>query len=51
MGFAEYGQYDGLGLAALAAKGEVSACELAEAAIERIERHNGVLNAVAHAKA
>jgi amidase len=48
MGFAEYSQYDGLGLAALAAKGEVSACELAEAAIERIERHNGVLNAVVH---
>jgi amidase len=48
MGFAEYGNYDGLGLAALAAKGEVSPAELAEAAIERIERHNGVLNAVVY---
>src|SRR5471032_2557176 len=48
MGFAEYGEYDGLGLAALAARGEVSAAELAEAAIERIERHNGVLNAVVY---
>ncbi len=48
MGFAEYGEYDGLGLAALVAKGEVSAAELVEAAIERIERHNGALNAVVH---
>ena len=48
MGFAEYADHDGLGLAALVAKGEVSAAELAEAAIERIERHNGVLNAVVY---
>jgi amidase len=48
MGFAEYGEYDGLGLAALAAEGEVSPAELAEAAIERIERHNGALNAVVY---
>src|ERR1700722_18235005 len=48
MGFAQYGDYDGLGLAELAAKGEVSPAELVEAAIERIERHNGVLNAVVH---
>jgi len=45
MAFTEYGQYDGLGLAALAARGEVSPAELVEAAIERIERHNGTLNA------
>ncbi|MBA3812741.1 MAG: amidase [Caulobacteraceae bacterium] len=48
MGFAEYAEYDGLGLAALVEKGEVSPAELVEAAIERIERHNGVLNAVVH---
>ena len=48
MAFTEYGQYDGLGLAALAAKGEVSPAELVEAAIERIERHNGTLNAVVY---
>lgn len=42
----EYADYDGLGLAALVRKGEVTAAELLEAAIERIERHNGVLNAV-----
>jgi amidase len=48
MGFAEYAEYDGLGLADLAARGEVSPAELVEAAIERIERHNGALNAVVH---
>src|SRR5665213_4271634 len=48
MGFAEYGDYDGLGLAKLVATREVSPPELVEAAIERIERHDGVLNAVVH---
>ena len=48
MAFAEYAEFDGLGLAALVRKGEVSPAELVEAAIERIERHNGVLNAVVH---
>src|SRR5437870_7816140 len=48
MGFAEYAQYDGLGLAALVRRKEVSPAELVEAAIERIERHNGTLNAVVH---
>jgi amidase len=33
----EYADYDGLGLAALVRKGEVTAAELLEAAIERIE--------------
>ncbi len=46
MSFAEYADYDGVGLAALVRKGAVSPAELVEAAIERIERHNGVLNAV-----
>ena len=48
MAFDEYAEHDGLGLAALVAKGEVSPAELVEAAIARIERHNGVLNAVVH---
>ena len=48
MGFAEYAQYDGLGLAALVRRKEVSPAELVEAAIERIERHNGTLDAVVH---
>lgn len=48
MAFADYAEYDGLGLAALVKKGEVSPAELVEASIERIERHNGALNAVVH---
>lgn len=48
MGMAEYSNYDGIGLAELVAKKEVSPVELIEAAIERIERHDGVLNAVVH---
>jgi amidase len=46
--FKDYAEHDGLGLAALVGAGEVSPAELVEAAIERIERHNGVLNAVVH---
>ena len=48
MAFKEYAEFDGLGLASLVARGEVSPPELVEAAIERIERHNGALNAVVH---
>ncbi len=44
--FAEYSNYDGLGLAELVRKKEVSPIELVEAAIHRIERHNPQLNAV-----
>ena len=44
--FADYIRYDGLGLAALVQRGEVSAAELLEAAIARIEAHNPALNAV-----
>lgn len=58
MGFAEYSNFDGLGLAELVKKKKVKPAELVEAAIERIERHNSRLNAVvfkgydeAHAKA
>ncbi|MGC1579357.1 MAG: hypothetical protein WA813_25105, partial [Beijerinckiaceae bacterium] len=46
MGFAEYSNYDGLGLAELVNKKEVKPAELVEAAFERIERHNPQLNAV-----
>lgn len=44
--FAEYVRHDGLGLAALVRGGEVSAGELLEAAIARIEAQNPALNAV-----
>jgi amidase len=46
MGFAEYSDFDGLGLAELVKKKKVKPAELVEAAIERIERHNPQLNAV-----
>lgn len=45
-GFSEYEDYDALGLAELIAAGEVSAVEVLDAAIERIERHNERVNAV-----
>ena len=44
----EYAEYDGLGLAELVRKGETTPSALLEAAIERIERHNGKLNAVTY---
>jgi amidase len=46
MAFAEYANYDGLGLAHLVRRGEVSPAELVEEAISRIERHNPKLNAI-----
>ena len=42
----DYADYDGLGLAELVAKKQVTPAELVEAAIDRIERHNPTLNAV-----
>lgn len=47
-GFPEYIEYDGLGLAALGRKGEVTPVEIVEAAIARIEALNPQLNAVIH---
>ncbi len=44
--FPEYDHYDALGLAGLVRKGEISASELCEEAMERIERINPRLNAV-----
>ena len=46
--FAEYDRYDALGLAALVAKKEVTAAELLEAAIARVEAANPTLNVVVH---
>ena len=47
-GFTEYSQYDGLGLADLVRKGEVTPLDLVEEAITRIEKLNPQLNAVVH---
>ena len=46
MTIAEYSNYDGLGLAGLVRRGEVSAAELLEEALRRVELHNSKLNAV-----
>ena len=45
-GFAEYDQYDGLGLAQLVREKKISALELCEEAIHRIEKINPLINAV-----
>jgi amidase len=47
-GFSEYDDYDGVGLAELVQRKEVSAEEVVEAAIARIEARNPRLNAVIH---
>ncbi|CAN5440983.1 amidase family protein [soil metagenome] len=44
----DYSEHDGVALGQMVAKGEVTPLELVDAAIERIERHNGTLNAVVH---
>lgn len=44
----DYSEYDGLGLADLVAKKQVTPSELVEAAIARIEKHNPALNAVVY---
>src|SRR5215468_2019468 len=43
---ADYERYDGLGLAGLVKDGSVSADELLDAAIERVEQRNPAINAV-----
>ena len=48
MALDEYAEFDGLGLADLVRRREVTPGELVEAAIERIERHNPAINAVVH---
>src|SRR5207244_11331842 len=42
----DYDEHDGIGLAALVGSGQVSPDELLEAAIERVERDNPLVNAV-----
>ncbi|MBL8770000.1 MAG: amidase [Phenylobacterium sp.] len=44
----DYSNYDGLGLAELVRKGQVTPAELVEAAIARAERHNPKLNAIVY---
>ncbi len=44
----DFADYDGLGLAELVRKRDVTPGELFEATVERIERHNPKLNAVVH---
>ena len=46
--FEEYGMYDGLGLAELVRKKEITPSELIEEAISRIEKLNPKLNAIIH---
>ena len=46
MKLSEYGQYDGLGLAELVRKGDVSPAELTELALTAIEKLNPELNCV-----
>jgi amidase len=46
--FEEYGMYDGLGLAELVRKKDITPSELVEEAISRIEKLNPKLNAIIH---
>jgi amidase len=46
MAFNDYAEFDGLGLAELVRRRQVSPSELVEAAIARVARHNAQLNAV-----
>ena len=48
MPISDYSEHDGVALGQMVAKGEVTPLELVDAAIARIERHNGTLNAVVH---
>lgn len=46
--FREYSQLDGLGLADLIRKGEVTATDVLDSALKRIDRLNPRVNAVVH---
>jgi len=48
VGFADYSEYDGLGLAELVRNREVSPSELLEEALARADRHGPTLNAIVH---
>ena len=45
-GFAEYEQYDGVGLATLIRSGEIKAVDVCEEAIRRAEALNPKINAI-----
>jgi amidase/6-aminohexanoate-cyclic-dimer hydrolase len=47
-GFRDYASFDGMGLAELIRARQVTAAEVLDAALERIERHDPKLNAVVH---
>lgn len=49
-GWREYGEYDGLGIAELLARGEISREEVLEEAVARLERVNPAINAVVHTR-
>ncbi|MCY4098521.1 MAG: hypothetical protein OXF40_09745, partial [Rhodospirillales bacterium] len=44
--FTDYEEHDALALAALVARGKTTPGEILEAAIERVEARNGIVNAV-----
>jgi amidase len=44
----DYSEHDGLALAAMVRDGDVTRLELVDAAIDRIERHDGTLNAIVY---
>ena len=46
MPISDYSEHDGVALGQMVAKGEVTPLELVDAAIDRIERHNGALNLI-----
>jgi len=46
--FSDFDEYDGVGMGELVASGEVRPLELVEAAIERVEQWNPIVNAVVH---
>src|SRR5271157_4589914 len=48
MAIHEYASLDGLALGELVRKGEVTALELLEEAIARVEKHNGAINAIVY---
>jgi len=48
LAFAEYEEHDAIGLAELVRRGEVTASELVEEALARIERRNPAIGAVVH---
>ena len=45
-GFSDYERYDATGLADLVRRRQVSAADLLEAAIDRVQARNGAVNAV-----